>query len=103
MRPVMPLQTIHRGLPPLASALRDVFGLRDIPGSAHFMARLAEIGTALPQTNMPELMLGLATLIVMIAWRSSKLPAPPYLAGAVFAGVAAWVLKTYWPETGITT
>ena len=82
---------------------RDLLGLRDIEGSAHFTARLTEIGGHLAQTNVPELALGLATLLLMVGWRRLRLPAPPYLAGAVFAGLAAWALKTWWPETAITT
>jgi sulfate permease, SulP family len=82
---------------------RDLLGLRDIKGSEHFTARLTEIGSHLPQFNAPELALGIATLLVMIGWRHLRLPAPPYLAGALFAGAAAWVLKTYWPEAGVVT
>lgn len=82
---------------------RDLLGLRDIQGSEHFTARLSEIGSHLPQLNVPELALGLATLLVMIGWRGLRLPAPPYLAGALFCGVAAWLLKTWWPEAGIVT
>jgi sulfate permease, SulP family len=83
--------------------LRDLLGLRDIEGSAHFTARLREIGGVLMHTNAPELALGLATLVTMIVWRRAKLPLPPYLVGAAFAGVLAWLLKTWWPEAGITT
>jgi sulfate permease, SulP family len=82
---------------------RDLLGLRDIEGSAHFTARLREIGSAIPLTNVSELLLGLVTLAVMIAWRRGRMPLPPYLAGAVFAGLAAWVLKSRWPELGIET
>ena len=83
--------------------LRDLLGLGQLEGSAHFLGRLAEIASALPQTRWPELALGLATLGVMIGWRHFKFPLPPYLAGAVFAGLAAWLLKTQWPELGIAT
>jgi sulfate permease, SulP family len=83
--------------------LRDLLGLSGIEGSAHFTARLTEITSHLPQTHWPELALGLATLLLMIGWRRLRLPAPPYLAGALFAGLAAWVLKTQWPEAGIQT
>lgn len=82
---------------------KDLLGLRDIQGSEHFTARLSEIGSHLPQLNVPELALGLATLLVMIGWRRLRLPAPPYLAGALFCGVAAWLLKTWWPEAEIVT
>lgn len=83
--------------------LPDLLGLRGLEGSAHFTARLAEIGSHLPQVRAPEFVLGLATLLVMVAWRRLRLPAPPYLAGALFAGAAAFVLKTYWPQAGIVT
>lgn len=83
--------------------LRDLFGLRDLHGSEHFTARLTEVGSHLPLTNVPELALGLATLLLMVGWRRFRLPAPPYLAGAAFAGAAAFALKTWWPETAITT
>lgn len=83
--------------------LRDLLGLRELEGSAHFTARLSEIGSHLPQLHVPELALGLATLLVMIAWRRLRLPAPPYLAGALFAGAAAFVLARYWPQAGIVT
>lgn len=83
--------------------LRDLLGLRELEGSAHFTARLSEIGSHLPQLHVPELALGLATLLVMVAWRRLRLPAPPYLAGALFAGAAAFVLTTYWPQAGIVT
>lgn len=82
--------------------LRDLLGL-DVQGSAHFVARLREIAGALPGTHLSELALGLATLVVMVLWRRGRLPAPPYLAGALFAGFATWLLKSFWPETDITT
>lgn len=83
--------------------LRDLLGLRNIEGSAHFTARLTEIVSALPQTHVQELALGVTTLFVMIGWRRFKLPLPPYLAGAVFAGLAAWLLSWNWPGLGIET
>lgn len=83
--------------------LKDLFGLDAATGSQHFIARLSELGGLLHAVSAPELALGLATLLVMIGWRRYALPLPPYLAGAVFAGLAAWVLKTQWPAFDITT
>jgi SulP family sulfate permease len=83
--------------------LRDLLGLVGLRGSAHFVERLREVASALPLTHMPELVLGLATLGVMVLWRRWRAPLPPYLAGALFAGVAAWALKTCWPASGIAT
>ncbi len=82
--------------------LKDLFGL-DVTGSAHFLERIGQVFWALPAFNGGELALGLATLAVLIAWRRLNLPLPSYLAGAVFAGAAAWALKTWWPEITITT
>lgn len=82
--------------------LKDLFGLQ-VHGSEHFLERVGQVFWALPSLHVGELALGLATLAVMIGWRRSGLPLPPYLAGALFAGLAAWVLKTWWPEIPVTT
>jgi sulfate permease, SulP family len=82
--------------------LRDVFGL-EVQGSAHFIERLAEVVSALPHMRGAELALGLATLGLMVLWRRRGWPLPPYLAGAVFAGAAAWLLGRFWPDAGIVT
>ena len=82
--------------------LKDLLGIPAL-GSEHFVARLGELAGLLASTNGPELALGMATLALLIAWRRFDLPGPPYLAGAVFAGAAAWLLKTHWPEFEITT
>jgi SulP family sulfate permease len=82
--------------------LKDLFGL-EVAGSAHFLERVGQVFWALPQLHAGELGLGLATLGVMIAWRHLRLPLPPYLAGAVFAALAAYVLKHTLPEIPIAT
>jgi SulP family sulfate permease len=83
--------------------LKDLFGLAGIAGSAHFLERVGQVFWALPALNPVELALGLATLLVMVAWRRFGAPLPPYLAGAVFAGVAAWVIKAQFPGLALTT
>ena len=82
--------------------LKDFLGLQ-AQGSEHFTVRIGEIMMALPAVQWHELALGFATLALMISWRHYKLPGPPYLAGAIFAGVAAWALKTWWPESAVVT
>jgi SulP family sulfate permease len=82
--------------------LRDLFGL-EVAGSAHFLERVGQVFWALPQFHAGELALGLGTLAVMIAWRRLRLPLPPYLAGAVFAALAAYLLKHTLPEIPVTT
>lgn len=83
--------------------LKDLFGLAGVAGSGHFLERIGQVFWALPAFNPVELALGLATLLVMVAWRRLRAPLPPYLAGAVFAGISAWVIKAYWPELTLTT
>ncbi len=82
--------------------LRDLLGL-EVAGSAHFLERVGQVFWALPQLHAGELALGLGTLAVMIGWRRLRLPLPPYLAGAVFAALAAYVLKHGFPEIPVTT
>ncbi len=82
--------------------IKDLFGLK-LEGSEHFTTRLAEIAAARPHANWIEFSLGMATLVLMIFWRRRRLAGPPYLAGAIFCGVAAWAMKTWWPEAAITT
>lgn len=82
--------------------LKDLLGIPAL-GSEHFVARLGELAGLLGSTNGPELALGAATLALLIAWRRFGLPGPPYLAGALFAGVVTWLVKTHWPEFTITT
>jgi SulP family sulfate permease len=82
--------------------LKDLFGL-DVAGSGHFLERVGQVFWALPRLHLPELALGLATLGVMVAWRLLRAPLPPYLAGAAFAGAAAFVLKTWFPDVAVTT
>ncbi|MGH8481187.1 MAG: C4-dicarboxylic acid transporter DauA [Nevskiaceae bacterium] len=83
--------------------LKDLFGLTGVAGSEHFLERVGQVFWALPQLHGAELALGLATLALMVAWRRLRAPLSPYLAGAVFAGVAAYVLKTWFPEVAVTT
>lgn len=83
--------------------LKDLLGLDGAHGSEHFTARLGELGRMMHSISLPEVSLGLATLGVLIVWTRLKIPAPAYLGGALFAGLAAWLLKTHWPEFQITT
>jgi SulP family sulfate permease len=83
--------------------LKDLLGLTGVAGSEHFLERVGQVFWALPALNPVELVLGLATLLLMVAWRRLGAPLPPYLAGAVFAGIAAWGIKAYFPELALTT
>jgi SulP family sulfate permease len=83
--------------------VRDFLGLQFTSDAEHFLGRVGQIAQALPTLHVSELALGVATLLLMIAWRRWKLAGPPYLAGAIFCGTVAWALKTWWPDVAVTT
>jgi SulP family sulfate permease len=83
--------------------VKDLLGLSFAVNPEHFLGRVEQIVRALPGLRWIELALGLATLLLMVGWRRFKLPMPPYLAGATFAGIATWLLNTWWPELHIVT
>ena len=83
--------------------LKDLLGLEGLRGSEHFLARVGEVFWALARTQPAELALGSGTLALLVLWPRLRLPVPAYLGGALFAGVAAWMLKSFWPELEVTT
>jgi SulP family sulfate permease len=83
--------------------LKDLLGLAMENNPADFIDRLSAIGASLPSLTVSETALGLATLALLIGWSQFRLPGPAYLAGAVFAGIAAWALQILAPDLGITT
>jgi SulP family sulfate permease len=82
--------------------LSDLLGLH-AQASADFIVRLRAVASALPATAATAVALGAATLALMGAWRRTRLPLPPYLVGAVFSGVVAWLLHEYWPAFAVET
>jgi sulfate permease, SulP family len=83
--------------------MKDFFGLHFAESPEHFLDRLLVIGRSLPSFSVTEFALALATLLLLVLWPRLKLPLPAYLGGAVFAGVAAWIIKTQFPELDLTT
>lgn len=83
--------------------VKDFLGLSFAGTPENFVGRLSAIVGALPTLHWPDLAIGLTTLLLMIGWRRSKLPGPPYLAGAVFCGSVAFALKHWWPELSVAT
>ncbi|HUP92993.1 MAG TPA: C4-dicarboxylic acid transporter DauA [Solimonas sp.] len=73
--------------------VKDFLGLHLAPQAAHFAGRLGELVGALPSAEPLEAALALSTLAVLIGWPRLKTPVPAYLAAALFAGLAAWLLE----------
>jgi len=73
--------------------LRDALGLTAAGHPQDFVERLhwisGTLGTATPRENF----VALSTLAVVVLWTRRRWPGPAYLAGAVYAGLAAWGLQ----------
>ncbi|MEK6806744.1 MAG: C4-dicarboxylic acid transporter DauA [Pseudomonadota bacterium] len=82
--------------------LKDFFGLT-AEGSEHFLARIGQVFWALPDFNPVELGVGATTLALLVLWPRLRLPGPAYLGAALFAGFAAWLIKTQFPGLTLTT
>ncbi len=83
--------------------LKDFFGLEMQGGAEHFAERIGELAGSASTVGWPEAALGATTLAILILWPRLGVRIPAYLIGALFAGTAAWICKTWWPESGITT
>ncbi len=83
--------------------LKDLMGLELATASEHFLPRLWDLYRALPTVQAPELAAGLGTLVLLFLWPRLRTPLPPLLAGALFAGLLAWLLRRYLPEFDIAT
>jgi SulP family sulfate permease len=77
--------------------LKDLLGLRVGTMPDHFLERAAALARALPTWNGSDVAIGLATLVVLLAWPSSlkRLPAP--LIALAGSAVLAYVLHRLWP------
>lgn len=83
--------------------LKDLLGLSVGPLPEHSLAKLFELGRALPTWHAADLGVGLLTLGVLLLWPriDRRIPAP-LLALAVGA-VAAYVLSRFWPGLDAAT
>jgi SulP family sulfate permease len=77
--------------------LKDLLGLRVDAMPDHFLERAAALARALPTWSGSDVAIGLATLVVLLAWPRSlkRLPAP--LVALAGSAVLAYVLHRLWP------
>lgn len=83
--------------------VKDLLGLAIDTNPADFIERLQALIAAAGSIVPTEAALGFATLALLVLWPRLRLPVPAYLAGAIFAGVAAWLVKSLMPELELTT
>jgi SulP family sulfate permease len=77
--------------------LKDFLGLQPaaLPAEAMWHERMRALLAVLPETSRPDLLTGIATLVVLMAWRRIRTPIPAPLV-ALSAGVlVAWLLERY--------
>jgi len=76
---------------------RDFFGLQLAVQPDHFFDRVWRVGQALPGFHPPDLLIGAATLAVLLLWSRLKTGLPAPLIGIITGTVLAWLL-TRWVE-----
>ena len=76
---------------------RDFFGLQLAVQPDHFFDRVWRVGQALPGFHPPDLLIGAATLAVLLLWSRLKTGLPAPLIGIITGTVLAWLL-TQWVE-----
>ncbi len=73
--------------------LKDFFGLPLAVQPEHFLQRIWLAGQALPGLHTPDLLIGVATLALLLLWPRLKTGLPAPLIGMVVATVLAWLLS----------
>lgn len=72
--------------------IKDLLGLRLTHESGHFFDQLREILRALPGLSPPDLLIGVATLAVLVLWPRLNKTIPRHLAGLAAGALLAWLL-----------
>ncbi|WP_376697274.1 C4-dicarboxylic acid transporter DauA [Wenzhouxiangella sp. EGI_FJ10305] len=83
--------------------IRDLLGLAATQGGGHFLEQLHGIVVALPSTRPQDLVVGLLTLAILLAWSRLKTAVPAPLVALLVAGVGAWLASRYWPGFDVVT
>ncbi|MDS4070838.1 MAG: SulP family inorganic anion transporter, partial [Candidatus Competibacter sp.] len=74
---------------------KDFFGLQLAAQPEHFLERLWLVVQALPDVHLPDLQIGVLTLVLLIYWPRLKTGFPAPLVGIVAATVLAWLLGRF--------
>jgi SulP family sulfate permease len=77
--------------------IKDLLGLATGPLPDHFLEKAGALARALPTWKAADLVVGLVTLAVLLAWpdRWKRVPAP--LAALAVGALAAWAAARAWP------
>ena len=83
--------------------LRDFLGLTVASMPEHYLERLRALVQALPTLHAADLVVGLATLAVLIAWPRVNRKVPAALVGLALAGLGAWIASLMLPGLHVET
>ncbi len=74
---------------------KDFFGLELAAQPEHFLERLWLVGQSLPNFHGPDLLIGVLTLALLLAWPRLKTGFPAPLVGMAAATLLAWLLSQW--------
>lgn len=80
--------------------LKDFLGLRPAAWPDGWMERVGELVSSLPTARLPDVLVGAATLVVLLAWKRWNRIAPAPLVGLAFGALLAALLTWIRPEMG---
>lgn len=83
--------------------LPDLLGLQLQTQESHYLLRMREIITTVPQWQFAESLVAAVTLALLIVWKRLPGRIPSYMAALVLASVFAAVMNRFWPEADIAT
>lgn len=75
--------------------INDVLGLGLTNLSEHYLEKLQQLLSALPQAHWPAMLIAAVTLLVMVFWPRLKLPVPPHLPALFIATSVSLILMYF--------
>ncbi len=75
--------------------LKDFFGLSTGALPDDYIGKVQVLVSALPTTSLPDMAVGLVTLLCMIAWPKLRTPIPAHLVALLFGVFMAWLGTHY--------
>jgi len=82
---------------------KDFFGLPIGQQQDSFFLRLAEIVQNMPGMHLPDLVIGVVTLMVLIIWRRMSNRIPSHIVAVVAGTLASLVVIRWWPGFEVAT
>ncbi len=75
--------------------LKDLLGLPVDQLSGHFLEKLGQLGALVPQTQAPDLFIGLMTFALILGWARLRTPIPSYLVALVGGTLLALLIQQF--------